>query len=247
MLASRPTRPADLSRAGVLPPAARALPFYSFSFPDLTCFCVVLLRPLHLFTSAHAACGFSGVRLPPAAPRHGGGPTGRLRDLHGGDRASARRYVRKAKAARRTGARIVQSGALCAFICEFSPPLYLREFNWFLCVLAYGMSRAGKSHLWLTGLLILTYECTKWLAIKVPYPGSFIPATVVCTSQLTLNFDRISVHSVGGRCPLCDTRRILLHISWTPLLVLFLHGHEYTPCGLHSAPGLQPHLACEPF
>lgn len=60
--------------------------------------------------------GCSGLRLPPASPRHGGGSIGRLRDLHGRDRASARRHVWKAETARRTGPRIVQPGTLRASI-----------------------------------------------------------------------------------------------------------------------------------
>ena len=93
-----------------------------------------------------AARGFAGVRLPPATPRHGGGPAGRLRDLHGCYRASSRRHIRKATTARRTGPRIVQSGALRASIRKSCPPsLSLWEFLLILCVLAYGVSRAGKS------------------------------------------------------------------------------------------------------
>ena len=75
-------------------------------------FFFITLRARTLTSSMHAARGFAGLRLPPPASGHGGGPTGRLRDLHGCDRASAGRHVGKAEAARRTGARIVQSGAL---------------------------------------------------------------------------------------------------------------------------------------
>jgi len=124
MRASRAAWPTSLDRTGVLPSPPRALPFSFFS-PDLRLTCLVLsFTSFHLMMApVHAACGFAGVRLPPAAPRHGGGSAGRLRDLHGRDRASARRHVRKAEAARRTGSRIVQSGALRASIRESFPTL----------------------------------------------------------------------------------------------------------------------------
>ena len=85
-------------------------PWFIFSL-RLTLFC----------PPTNAACGFAGIRLSPAAPRYRSRPAGRLRDLHGRDRASARGHVRQAEAARRTDARIVQSGALRTSIRMFSP------------------------------------------------------------------------------------------------------------------------------
>jgi hypothetical protein len=171
-----------------------------------------------LISPARAARGCSGLRLPPASPRHGGGSIGRLRDLHGRDRASARRHVWKAETARRTGPRIVQPGTLRASIRKSSRAwtsvrtLTVSIFH----APAYGVSRAGKS---LFGLFLI--DSDDW-NVRSGLRSRYVAflRLFVRTSRLTRNFDRISVRSVGGRCPLCDDLRILLII---PLSVLSWH------------------------